>query len=319
MSRFHARWHFSLIAAGHSLHEHRLRLVAMAVVVAMVGSYLSMTAAAEAVPGRGADAKTPRLRLGYPGPGSSEGLEATRAGRAFVSRGYLVPNAAAYEAAKAVADSRAAGSVSPVTPVLRGGALLSARGPSRNGAAVSRDRIGVRPGNTPISAFRPSISAWEGVYDATGTPSDSTGAIGPTRYVEMVNTKIAFYSHDHSLLASAGLADLTGDPFLTDPQVIWDPTTSRFYFVTLNFDVALTSSSDGVDFEFGFSTTDSPSTIADWCTYSVSAGYDDPTLGIAVVLDQPHLGDSQNFVFWVGTRSIRSGRHPPTSVRMRFG
>lgn len=300
MSRSPVLQFHSLIERGASLQERRLRLVAMSVVGVIVASFLTGPGAAQAASARATHAKAPRLRLGYPGLGSVDGTQSTRAGRAFLSRRYLVPDPAAYEAAKAAADARAAGSVPSVTPELRGRALLSAQGPDRNGATASRDRIDSRPGNAPISPMRPTVSAWEGVYDSTGTPSDSAGAIGPTRYVEMVNTKIGIYSRDHLLLASAGLDSLTGDPFLTDPQIIWDPTTSRFYFVMLNFDVAFTTASDGVDFEFGFSTTESPSTIADWCTYSVSAGYDDPTIGGALVLDQPHLGDSQNFVFWGG-------------------
>ena len=59
-------------------------------------------------------------------------------------------------------------------------------------------------------------------------------------------------------------------------------------------------SSSGSDlqrrFEFGFSKTASPntSTLSDWCNYQIDAGYD----ALSKLPDQPHLGDSQDFLFW---------------------
>ena len=52
---------------------------------------------------------------------------------------------------------------------------------------------------------------------------------------------------------------------LSDPQVIWDPDTSRFYYAVLDFN------SDNM--EIGFSKTGSPSSASDFCKYDVDFGY----------------------------------------------
>jgi hypothetical protein len=131
------------------------------------------------------------------------------------------------------------------------------------------------------AAFR----SWKGVYDTSTSPSDSTGAVGPTRYVQLVNDKFGIYDRTNNAALSSGtLAALTGDTAgsLTDPQVIWDPGTSRFYYAVLDF-------SSNV-FEVGFSKTETPGTSTDWCKYSDDAGYG------SNVPDYPKLGDTQDFL-----------------------
>lgn len=174
----------------------------------------------------------------------------TRAASLQGRRGYLVPDPAALDQAKA--------------------------------AASSSDRVRVQPSSSgaPV-AFR----SWKGVYDTSVSPSDSTGAIGPTRYVELVNDQFAIYDRTNNAALSSGtLAALTGDASgsLTDPQVVWDQGTSRFYYAVLD-------ASSNV-FEVGFSTTDSPTTEADWCQYT-----DDPGYG-SNLPDYPKLGDTQDFL-----------------------
>jgi hypothetical protein len=88
-----------------------------------------------------------------------------------------------------------------------------------------------------------------------------------------------------------------GTAGVSDPQVIWDPATKRFYFVILDVNVPPFGTSNGVDFWYGFSKTDSPSAAVDWCVYPVSVGYD-VTGSSTKFGDQPHLGDSSGFVFW---------------------
>ena len=65
-------------------------------------------------------------------------------------------------------------------------------------------------------------------------------------------------------------------------QVIWDPTTSRFYYAA---DDVVSSSDNRV--AFGFSKTASPSSAADFCKYTIGFG--------TVFPDYPKLGDSQFF------------------------
>jgi hypothetical protein len=229
--------------------------------------------------------------LGLNAAAASQGsARPTRAGREYLSRGYMVRDPRAYAAAKAAADRR----------------------------ATSAERVRERMSATALASTRPSVSSWEGVKDASVTPSDSTGAIGPNSYVEMVNLKIAVYSRAHVLLMSEPLANLTrsltypsGNPVLTDPQIIWDPDTGRFYYVILDASVAY-GFNDGIDFEFGFSTDASPTALSDWCNYEINAGYDD---GVSSTLlpDQPHLGDSRDFLFW-GVNAFDVGSDPPPFV-----
>jgi hypothetical protein len=144
---------------------------------------------------------------------------------------------------------------------------------------------------------------FNGIFDPRSTPPDATGAAGPARYVELVNTRFAIFKRDGTKLSSGDLGVLTGmGPrfrYLTDPQVIWDPGTRRFYYVVLDFDAfARGESTNGVDFAFGFSRIASPSRARDWCKYTVSLGYDNPRTGRRRLGDQPHLGDTADYVLW---------------------
>ena len=174
---------------------------------------------------------------------------ATPAASLQARRGYLVPDPAGLARAKATATSRHV-ALAPADP------------------------------SSPV-AFR----SWKGVYDTSVSPSDSTGAIGPTRYIELVNDQFGIYDRTNNTALSSGtIATLTGDASgsLTDPQILWDPGTARFYYVVLD-----TSSNV---FEVGFSTTDTPTTAADWCQYT-----DDPGYGSSLP-DYPKLGDTQDFL-----------------------
>jgi len=176
----------------------------------------------------------------------------TVAGRERRASGYLVPNPAAYRAAKAAVDR-------PPKPV------ADTDPPAFEGAA-------------PI-AFK----SWKGVYDTTVTPGDTTGAVGPSRYVELINLKFDIYDRTGSTISSGTLATLTGDSGdLTDPQVIWDPDTGRFYYVVLDV------SGDVLD--VGFSKTNAPSSSTDWCRYTADFGYG------SSLPDYPKLGDTKDFL-----------------------
>ncbi len=123
------------------------------------------------------------------------------------------------------------------------------------------------------------LRSWQGIDDPGLSPTDSTGAIGTSRYIELVNSEIAFYDRTNDAPLSVGtLAALTGDSGnLFDPQMIWDAGTNRFYYETDN----IVSSSDN-RLEVGFSTTSTPSSTADFCRYVISTGaefYDFPKLG----------------------------------------
>jgi hypothetical protein len=111
--------------------------------------------------------------------------------------------------------------------------------------------------------------------------------VGPSRYVELVNQMYAIYDRSGSQLNTGTLGTLTNDPGavnLTDPQVIWDPGTNRFYYTVLN---------DATNMlDIGFSRTTSPSSGAgtDWCQYTVDFGYG------TNLPDYPKLGDTTDFL-----------------------
>jgi hypothetical protein len=117
-------------------------------------------------------------------------------------------------------------------------------------------------------------------------PPDETSAVGTTRYIELVNTNFAIYNKTgNSPIATGSINSLAGAAqtnSVFDVQVIWDPTTSRFYYAADD----VVSSTDN-RLAFGFSKTASPSSAADFCQYTIGFGRTFP--------DFPKLGDSQFF------------------------
>ena len=201
----------------------------------------------------------------------------SKAAKLYQKQGYLVPHQAGYERAKADAAARA------------GQSAQSAQAP----------RSTPRAGAPLIASGDPDISpAWNGLTDPNVTPPDTTGAIGPSRYVELVNDQYGIYDRNGNVVASGGLRGLAGanTDCVTDPQVIWDPQTNRFYYVVLEFSHFVGGGScGGANPEnrlyIGFSRTSSPSTgtTSSWCKYIFPYGDALP--------DYPKLGD--NSAFWM--------------------
>src|SRR5207244_9631577 len=110
-------------------------------------------------------------------------------------------------------------------------------------------------------------TTWNGITDTGGTPYDANGAIGPNSYLEDINTKLGIYKRNGSLTTSASFATLTGDGgFLSDPMVLWDPDTQRFYYNIWNV--------GNNHMDWGFSKTDNPTSIpSGFCNYSTNFSY----------------------------------------------
>ena len=150
---------------------------------------------------------------------------------------------------------------------------------------------GVPTGNAPAAAVSTGPSpSWQGVRNITDAPPDANGAIGPTEYVEVVNRDIAVYRRDGSTIGTQGLQSFVGtDPAAfsaTDPTVLWDPGTDRFYYQYLDI-------GNGADYftRWGFSKTDSPSANgSDWCQYNADFGYG------ADLPDYPKMGQTSDFL-----------------------
>jgi hypothetical protein len=92
----------------------------------------------------------------------------------------------------------------------------------------------------------------QGLTASNASPSDSTGAIGPNHYIEMVNTLVGLF--DRSLgapSATAPLATFIGAAagFRTaDPQVQWDQQGARWLYAALELNTNVTSNTFKVAF-----------------------------------------------------------------------
>lgn len=233
-----------------STSRNRITWVALAVAV-----IAAATLSAQALGAAGGHANQPRVVPATPSETADGSLGV--AARRSLDQGYLVPDQRAYEAYKAKAER---GKTAAFLPQPSLGAELA---PS-------------------------TVSSWAGVYDAGFAPSDSTGAVGTQRFIELVNSQFAIYDKGSTTPMSTGslntLANASSADTLFDVQVIWDPTTSRFYYAMIDVE-----SQTQNNLAYGYSKSASPSSgsSSDWCRYSISYGSQFP--------DYPKLGDSKNF------------------------
>jgi hypothetical protein len=153
----------------------------------------------------------------------------------------------------------------------------------------------------PLDLRAPITGAsWAGISDPTVTPPDTNGAIGPNSYVEIINLKLAIYSRTGASISSANLSTLTGHSQfnLSDPMVLWDPNTQRFYYNVWD--------SVNQTMAYGFSKSSSPSAIpSSFCNYTAAFGYASTELP-----DYPKLGQSSTFLM-IGVN------HYPSSSALR--
>jgi len=203
------------------------------------------------------------------------------AARAAMVRGAL-PKSAAEVSAKAAATSASeqALAAAPLAP---------------SGAAAGGGSEG------PLATVFGGLN-FAGQFNATSTPPDTTGAIGTTRYIELVNTRYGIYNRTNGALINSGtlnqLAGLASTVNTFDPQIIWDAQTNRFYYV--NDSIFCGGGPCGAEdnrLSWGFSKTASPAngTSTHWCKYTTAFGARFP--------DYPKLGDSQHFLI-VGVNSF---------------
>jgi len=233
------------------------------VAVGLMSAVVALATLASASPGaRGpASASAPRLV-------AASALSPPRGGASRLPHGYLPLHARDFARAKAAANSRA-------------------------GLLAGRAGSSAPQGGATVSSY-PNVSpSFDGDYETGLTPPDTTGAIGPDRYIETINTQYAIYNRTGSLVNGGNLSDLTGIPTgffgygLSDPQIMWDAKTQRFYYSVVYYD-SLFLSDNGL--AVGWSTTATPSSSSDWCQYAISFGSDLP--------DYPKLGDSSDFLIY---------------------
>jgi hypothetical protein len=173
-------------------------------------------------------------------------------------------------------------------------ALAKAAANGRAGVGSNRGKPGGGGGGSgpTVSSYSNVSPSFNGTYQTGLTPPDTTGAIGPDRYIETVNTQYAIYSRSGSQVNSGSLSSLTGISgglfgySLSDPQMMWDAKTQRFYYSAVYYDAFL--SDNGL--AFGWSKTATPTSSSDFCKYYLSFGSDLP--------DYPKLGDSADFLLY---------------------
>jgi PKD repeat protein len=185
-----------------------------------------------------------------------------------------VPNAKAYAAAKAAAE--------------RGYQTWAARHPQTGSSPLA-------PRSSTPATPRPQAVLFEGL-DQSGmfggglntsvTPPDTTGAIGPNDYVEMVNSEITVYNRSTlSVVNSMSEDNFTGKSSTCDGQIRWDQQAERWEYASL--DCGLTGTEG---FSFGWSKTADPTDLSSvgWCKYRVGT---EKTL-----FDYPKLGGDDDFL-----------------------
>jgi hypothetical protein len=135
-----------------------------------------------------------------------------------------------------------------------------------------------------------------------GTPPDSTGAIGPNNYVEMVNSSIAVYDRNLTLLARATLVNFVGlANSYCDVQIQWDPTANRWLFAFL-----ICNNNPGAQgFVIGWSRTADPTNLspAGWCSTFITTNPD--------LFDYPKLGHNSNYLIVGGNFYDENFANPP--------
>jgi len=172
---------------------------------------------------------------------------------------------------------------------LRDLGYVSARSPIHVKAKADAARLAAQlhPQARPSALSTPTTGAsWNGVSDGTLSPPDTNGAIGPNSYVEIINLQVGVYSRTGAKITSGTLQRLTGHSQfnLSDPMVLWDPDTQRFYYNVWDTSAATMA--------IGFSKTSNPTNLStNWCKYTASFGY-----STSNAPDYPKLGQTKGFL-----------------------
>ena len=125
-----------------------------------------------------------------------------------------------------------------------------------------------------------------GLSQLTVAPPDSTGAIGPNNYVEMVNQEIGVYDRNLNLVSSTDNGTFTGagaSLTVTDPQIQWDGQSGHWLYTALGVATGANM------LIFGWSKTSDPSDLTNgWCRFGTPRGN--------LLDDYPKLGHDDNFI-----------------------
>jgi hypothetical protein len=139
--------------------------------------------------------------------------------------------------------------------------------------------------------------------NSTALPPDANGAIGSKQFVEFINGTVAMYNKtngvrmtrktDVKFWADAGVI-VSSDSAVTDPRVIFDPLSQRWYATQVDFD-ATASDPTLESNDFLFALSDTSDATGTWHGFSFQA---DPDTGFFA--DFPTLGVDSNAVYISG-------------------
>jgi hypothetical protein len=199
---------------------------------------------------------------------------------------------AAFVPASVTAGASAILTVTTTTTTATGTFALTITGVS----SAATHTTGVSLAVAASSTSGPTIGvSWNGQSEADLAPPDPTGAIGPTSYIELINVRYGIYGRDASVIDQGDLGALTLFPVgeLSDPQIVWDPTAQRFYYLVVDFANSA--------YAFGYSKSADPRSSTDFCHYYIGAFY-----GSSYLPDYPKMAVTQDFVL-VGTNVFLLG------------
>jgi hypothetical protein len=149
-----------------------------------------------------------------------------------------------------------------------------------------------------IGAAPTTLLKFKGVAQNNVSPSDATGAVSPTNYIEVVNEKMAVYSRTGTQTSTATEGTWTGFGSAAhgDGVILYDVHDQRFYFAMLY----ISGSSNQLG--FGFSKTGTPTaSAADWCTYHSTFGVYGKQFP-----DYPKIGQTSDFIL-IGVNRFSNG------------
>jgi hypothetical protein len=157
--------------------------------------------------------------------------------------------------------------------------------------------------SSAMAPLAPTIGpSWQGQGASLFSPSDATGAIGPTEYVETVNATVGVYDRTGMTTSANSQETWTGDPNAAgDAEVVYSPHDARFYATMLSLNVLTTN--PPYDLIFGFSKSNAPTAApADWCFYTSDFGGKFNT----ILPDYPKLGQTADFML-MGVNEFSGG------------
>ena len=139
-----------------------------------------------------------------------------------------------------------------------------------------------------------------GIGTNGGTPSDSTGSIGPLHYIEMVNSRVAMYNRSLGLVAGplnlGTFVGALGGGQVGDVQVQWDQQGGRWIYAMLEV------YSNDVKIAVGWSKGGDVGGLtlanSDWCNFHIDTGTD--------FYDYPKLGHDANYIL-IGANVFAGG------------